>query len=414
MVVKYRFRLFLFSLLVLTAFGALLYRLNDLMVVRHEELSTSLPTSQKLKARVPGIRGEIKDRNGIVLATNKPSFEVRINLKDLVDEKLRQEKMKADGSKEPAKLPKFRLETKEGQFVRIKFEDDIVAILDELVVAPLRNMGLAKEGYDENNLRVHYRTNKGAVPWVYRSDLTFEEFSKFAEHNYQLPGVTPEVRAVRQYLYDSMACHIMGYVRLPDVGLISKEEQSQWDYAMWDDFGVAGVEKTMDHHLKGVPGVKVMLKNEKGAVVGEIPEDFVPPRQGNDVWLTLDARIQTIIETALRTANGGQALGRAAAVVIDPNSGEVLGMASVPSYNPNKFIPKIQGDHWDEYNNNRLNPLMNRAVSPSAPGSTFKIMTAFAGCIKGTPTEVLASRTPSCAPATASSTSMGIPQALMH
>jgi penicillin-binding protein 2 len=382
MVVKYRFRLFLFSIVVLGAFAALLYRLNDVMVRRHDELSANLPTSQKLKARVPGIRGEIKDRNGVVLATNKPSFEVRINLKDLVDEKLRQLKMQAK-AKEVVKLPKKTYTIKEGNFIRNRTEDDIVAILEELVVAPLKPLGLAKEDYDDNNLRVHYRTNKGAVPWVYRSDLTFEQFSKFAEHNYQLPGVTPEVRAVRQYLYDSMACHILGYVRLPDVGLISKEEQAKWDYAMWDDFGVAGVEKTLDEHLKGVPGVKVMLKNEKGAVVGEIQEEFIAPKQGNDVWLTLDARMQTIVETALRTADNGGPLGRASAVVIDPNNGEVLAMAAVPSYNPNKFIPKIQEEHWEEYRQNKINPLMNRAISQYAPGSTFKVLTAFAGCIRG-------------------------------
>jgi penicillin-binding protein 2 len=382
MVVKYRFRLFLFSMVVLGAFCLLFYRLNHIMIVRHDELKATLPTSKKLKARVPGIRGEIKDRNGVILATNKPSFEVRVNLKDLVDEKLRQLKMEAHG-KEEVKLPKHTYNFQDGVFIRKRTEDDIVAILDELVVAPLRELGLAKEDYDENNLRVHYRTNKGAVPWVYRSDLSFEEFSRFAEHNFQLPGVTPEVRGVRQYLYESMASHILGYVRAPDVSLVSKEEQAQWDYAMWDDFGTAGVEKTMDQHLKGVPGVKVMLKNEKGAVVGEIPEDFVPPQQGNDVWLTIDARIQTILETALRTADNGGPLGRASAVVIDPNNGEILGMASVPSYNPNKFIPKIQEDEWNKYDNNPINPLMNRAISQYAPGSTFKVLTAFAGCIKG-------------------------------
>ena len=311
-----------------------------------------------------------------MLVSNKPSFEVRINLQDVVDAKIRAMKIESHGK--PVTLPKVEYKKLESGFERTVKETDIVAVLDEMVIEPLRKMGLAKNESDaekqrsQDNLRTHFRTNGGAVPWVYRSDLTFEEFSKFAEHNLQLPGVFPEVRPTRQYLYNALACHVLGYVRLPDESLIPLSEQRKWKYSVWDDFGYAGVEKTMDSYLRGVPGVRVMLRNEKGNMVGELPKEFVPPKKGNDVWLTLDARIQYITEKALRDAN----LGRAAAVVIDPNSGEVLAMASVPCYDPNKWVPKINEEDLKAYLTNPANPLVNMAIKRYAPGSTFKIITS--------------------------------------
>lgn len=378
MVVKYKFRLYLFSVMVLTAFVALVYRLHYLQIEKHEDFVKRVPGEQELKARVPGVRGEIKDRNGIVLASNKASFEVRINLYDVVEEKKRLERLKS-GGKEIA-LPKHNYNLKDNGFVRERTETDILAILDELVIQPLKAMGLAREDYDAEEiekLRIHYRSNPGgAVPWVYRTDLSFEEFSRFAENNLQLPGVFPEVRPVRQYLYDSLACHVMGYVRLPDESRASKEEKAEWDYYVGDDFGMTGVEKSFDAHLRGVPGMRVMRRNEKGAYVGEIEEKFVAPKKGNDVSLTLDVRVQTIAERALRESG----IGRGAVVVIDPSSGEVLAMASVPSYNPNKFVPQIKWEDYKAYLDNKVNPLFNRAVGAYVPGSIYKIPIALAGC----------------------------------
>ncbi len=93
--------------------------------------------------------------------------------------------------------------------------------------------------------------------------------------------------------------------------------------------------------------------------------------------LTLDARIQMIAEEALRS------VGRAAAVVVDPNNGNILAMASVPSFDPNTFIPSIKAKDWDALRKNEANPLINRAVSAFPPGSTFKLVTSLAGLRKG-------------------------------
>ncbi len=381
MVVKYRFRLYIFTVMLLVGFGALAQRLWNLSVERNEEFIHKIPTTKEWRARIPGTRGEIKDRNGVTLVANKPSFEVRIDLKTLVEEyrKMLEEENKGKPKDQQREMPKhkFFYPDKDG-IQRSKEETDIVAIFDEVIISSLNQLGLS-EKYNANNLRVHFRTHRGIVPWAYRSDLSFEDFAKFAEHRLGLPGVHIEARPVRQYIYDSLACHVLGYVAGADVEKVSDEEIKKWDAFVPDDYGVAGVEAKFDEDLRGRPGIRTWLQNEKGRLVREI--SYQEPRRGNDVYLTIDARIQMIAEKALRESS--PAIGRGAVVVLNPSTGEVLAMASVPSYNPNKFIPAISKDDFMAYNTNPCNPLLNRAVRGFVPGSTYKIMTSLAGILAG-------------------------------
>lgn len=372
MVVKYHFRLYLLTLAILAGFGLLVFRLWSLQIDRREEFVKMIPGAKKERARIPGPRGEIKDRNGVVLASNKASFEVRVNLAEVVTE------YKREAKKTKKALPEVTFEVVERGIRRQKPELDIYAIFEETIAARMREMGVDK-GYSTDSLRVHYRSFGGAVPWVYRDDLTFAEFSRIAEHNLGLPGVTVAERASRVYPLKALACHIIGYVRLPDDQRASTEDRKGWDYYVPDDFGGAGVEKSFDNHLRGKPGVRVMQRDQRGRPVGEVPEEYEEPRKGNDVYLTLDARMQIIADKALR--DGG--VGRGAVTVIDPATGEVLAMASVPSYDQNQFIPSIQESDWVALNESKTVPLLNRAVQGFAPGSTFKIPISFAGCLAG-------------------------------
>jgi penicillin-binding protein 2 len=373
MVVRYRFRLFLLALLMLGGFSLLVYRLHYLQVVKADEFRAKVPGQKQLTVRVPGVRGEIRDRNGISLVGNRSSFEVRINLKDVMDEYKRQIRLKDSA----ATVPKVSFKYMDKDIQRERKEDDIVAVFKEMIVDKLNAMGLAGDFAAEQDLRVHYRSYGGSVPWVYREGLTFEEFARFAEHNLGLPGVSVAARPVRQYMYQSLACHLLGFVRLADEQRATVEEKKGWDYYVPDDYGVSGVEKTFDKYLVGRPGVRTMLKNEKGAIVGQV--SYEPPRKGFDVHLTIDARIQMIAEKALRDAK----LGRASCVVIEPNTGEILAMASLPSYDPNKFVPSISEEDFAGYNQNPTTPLINRALAGFPPGSTYKIMTALSGCLAG-------------------------------
>jgi penicillin-binding protein 2 len=139
--------------------------------------------------------------------------------------------------------------------------------------------------------------------------------------------------------------------------------------------GKSNIEKKMDEYLRGKPGVRYLRKNAKGTLEGVLRED--PPQQGANVFLTIDARIQAIAEEALR------AVGRAGAVVVDPNNGNVLAMATVPSFDPNTFIPSIKAKDWKALQKDEGDPLVNRAISALPPGSTFKLITSLSG-LRGT------------------------------
>ncbi|MEZ5385448.1 MAG: penicillin-binding protein 2 [Prosthecobacter sp.] len=372
MVFKYHFRLYLFTLVMLGGFALLVYRLWSLQIDRREEFVKMIPGAKRERARVPGPRGEIKDRNGVVLATNNASFEVRVNLAEVVTDYRRVAKIKKTS------IPTVEFEVIERGIRRKKPEIDIYTIFEETIASRMRELGV-HEDYTVDSLRVHFRSFGGAVPWVYRDNLTFAEFSRIAEHNLGLPGVTVAERASRVYPLKSVACHILGYVRLPDDKRASDEDRKEWDYYVPDDFGGAGVEKSFDKYLRGKPGVRVMQRDQRGRPVGEVFEEYKEPRKGNDVYLTLDVRMQLIADRALRDGK----VGRGAVVVIDPASGEILAMVSVPSFDPNKFVPSIQQADWDELLKNKTIPLLNRAVQGHAPGSTFKIPISFAGCLKG-------------------------------
>ncbi|MEZ5329374.1 MAG: penicillin-binding protein 2 [Verrucomicrobiales bacterium] len=361
MVSRYSLRLYVITLVMIGGFAALCMRLWILQVKRQHEFAALVPGTSIVTQRVPGVRGEIKDRNGITLASNRAAFEVSLNLADIEAEYKRRNKT----------VPKFQY-TVGG---RTREESDIVAIVKEEVLQPLETMGLAA-GVNATQLRVHYRSKKDVIPFRYRQDLTFQEFATFAEYNLGLPGVHVSVRPVREYPFGSLACHILGYVREAE-DVVPDDEKGRYNYYVGDDTGLAGVEKSMNAELKGTPGVRELLKNEKGVLTGEA--GYKEPRPGSNVFLTIDARMQYIVERILREAG----VGRACAVIIKPTTGEILAMASVPSYDPNSFIPSISQHEWDAYTSNKTLPFQNRTTAASPPGSTFKLVTALSAALAG-------------------------------
>jgi penicillin-binding protein 2 len=363
MVTRFRLRLYLLALAILGGFGVLAMRLYTVQIKEHDMYVAKLPGRKYESVRIPGIRGVIRDRNGILLAENVANYEVRLDLKVIADDY---------AEKNGKKLPKRQFTSYQAGQPVTKEETDIVEVLKATVFPVLDDLGLFQP-YNANQLRVHFRSTGGVVPYTYRSDLTFEDFASFAEHNIGLPGVTVTVTGRRHYLYDSLASHILGYVNPPDIDKVSAEKKNEFDYYVGDDYGAQGVEKTMDHHLQGKAGKRVLVKDEKGKFIGE--ESYEAPGAGADVYLTLDAKIQAITEESMRK------VGRGAAVVIDPRNGDLLAMVSVPSYNPNVFIPQVSLDDWNRYTQDKTSPMFNRAINPNAPGSTYKIPIALAGCL---------------------------------
>jgi penicillin-binding protein 2 len=362
---KYKLRLYLLTALILVGFGTLLSRLHEFQINRKNEFQALVPGNRTVTIREPGIRGEITDRNGIPLARNLRNFVVTFNLDEIVSAY----NLQYDDS------PTLQRLTTEAGLPRKTKEINIVKIVNESTIIPLQQLGLAKN-YNASALRTHYLTHRGLVPFTYRSDLTYEEFARIAERNLEFPGVTLGINPQRQYPYGTLASHVLGYLKQWEKGDISSADKRSFNHFIGDEKGIAGVEATMDAYLRGPEGTKTVLKNEKGHTIGIL--DYTKPGNGAKVQLTIDARIQYLLENTLRRA------GRAAGVVLDVRTGEVLAMASVPDYDPNAFIPSISSDKFKSYTSKpQLSPFTNRATTSFTPGSTMKVPTAIAGAMNG-------------------------------
>src|ERR1700730_5215733 len=356
-----RLRIQFLGLCMLLGLAALSMRLWWVQVARGSEYTSKIRGSSEATVRIPSVRGEIRDRNGVTLVQNRASYAVDFYLPEMVK-----------GYRErvgPPPMTEYR-STINGMPKDLK-EPDIVKIVNTGVVPRLDDLDLARN-YNAGQLQRHFRTNT-EVPYSYIKDIDFPTMAKFSEHDVGLPGVDITIKPVRSYVFGALASHLLGYVGAPDD--TNKEEAKKFTFYQPDVEGKSNVEKSMDEYLKGQPCVRYMRRNAKGQIDGVLREE--PAKQGANVYLTIDARIQSIAEEAMR------AVSRAGAVVVDPNNGNVLAMVSVPSFDPNTFIPSIKAKDWQALQKDEGDPLVNRAISCLPPGSTFKLITALAG-LRGT------------------------------
>jgi penicillin-binding protein 2 len=352
-----RLRIQFIGLLMLLGMAALGLRLWWIQVAHGAEWTAQIRGSSQATVRIPSVRGEIKDRNGLTLVQNRASYEVDFYLPEMVkgyrerygQPPVTEYRAIISGMPKDQKIP------------------DIIKIVNDGVVPRLDDLDLARD-YNAGQLARHYR-NDTEVPFSYIKDIDFPMMAKFSEHDVGLPGVDIAIKPVRSYVYGALASHLLGYVGAPDD--TNKEDAKKYTFYQGDVEGKSNIEKSMDEYLRGQPGVRYLRRNAKGVIDGVLREDR--PKQGANVFLTLDARIQSIAEEALRS------VGRAGAVVVDPNNGNVLAIVSVPSFDPNTFIPSIKAKDWTALQKDEGDPLVNRAISALPPGSTFKIVTALAG-----------------------------------
>ena len=343
----------------------LIARMWYVQIIKGPAYKARIKGHSQLTVRLPAVRGEICDRNGVPLVENRASMEVEFYLPDIV----------RAWREEHGSVPKRKYWGLDHGMRAVKEEADIVKIVNESIVPRLEKLGLAGD-YNTRKLQVHFRDN-AEVPFVYRQDLDFETMARFSENNLDLPGVTVTLKPVRHYVYGALAPHLFGYVGVPKE--IDKEEASRFSFYQPDIEGKAQIEEAYDDVLRGTPGTRFLQRNARGVIDGETSR--IEPKQGAKVFLTIDARIQYIVEKALRV------VGRGAAVVLDPNTGEILAMASVPSFDPNSFVPSISKSEWEKLSKDSTDPLMNRAINSYAPGSIFKLCTALAGIRAGVGTK---------------------------
>ena len=206
-----------------------------------------------------------------------------------------------------------------------------------------------------------------------RNRLSDEEVARFAAQRYRFPGVEIKARLFREYPYGEGTSHLIGYIgRINDKDVEQLEEDDNASNYLGSDYiGKTGIEQSYEKELHGTTGFEQVEVDAGGRAVRSLSRSA--PLSGNNLILTLDAKLQEVAEEAFGDYRG-------ALVAIDPNNGDILAFVSKPGYDPNLFIDGIDSENWDELNNSPDVPLNNRALRGQyPPGSTIKPFMALAG-----------------------------------
>jgi penicillin-binding protein 2 len=324
----FKVRLGIGVVFVLVLFGILAVRFLYLQVVAHEHYQTLAENNRISIIPVVPNRGLILDRNGVILAHNYSAYTLEIT---------------------PSKAGNLE-ETING----------LAAIID---IAP-RDRKRFKKLFEESR-------NFESLP--IRSRLNDVEVAKFAANRFRFPGVEIKARLFRHYPRMELASHAIGHIgRINDADLDALEESGDLpNYKGGDHIGKLGVEQKYEKNLHGETGFQQVETDAGGRAVRVLSQRA--PISGDNLYLTLDTRLQEVAEKAF-----GQFRG--ALVAIEPKTGEVLAFVSKPGFDPNLFIDGIDPANWDTLNNSPDKPLNNRALRGQyPPGSTFKPFMALAG-----------------------------------
>lgn len=351
-------------------------------------------------------RGEITDRYGRALAGNKSASSIIIDYDFDSEEELNDAIKTLIGIVEecgekyedtfPVSLSKpFKLRTSEVSGLNLseeewkkKYDINKKATAQQVMDFFAEEFGLtgmSDEILKRKIIGVRYdmrlRDFSGANPFSFYTDADISMVSKIKENAQSLKAVEIVAEPVRTYSEDGIAAHLLG-----QVGIIYREEYEQLknkNYGMNDKIGKDGLEKYLEDYLRGTDGREGRNVSLKGETV-TLSED-VPAKPGNKAVLSIDADVQLAAEKMLDESihalynEGAVNVGGGAAVAIDVNTGEVIAMASNPTYNPLTFK-----ENYNLLLNNPKNPMFNRAMAGAyPPGSTFKALTAIAGLEEG-------------------------------
>ena len=371
----------------------LLIGLLRVQILSHHRFEQSLQTQSFQSVRVPALRGRILDRNGRECVGNTPRYRLDVYLEALSRDfskeygRLRREVIAARGGTNPVSpgllhrmMSKFH---REAPRILIRPEENTLLwrqarynVVSNVVTKVATKIGLPLT-LTESELQRHW-ANTRALPLAVLKKLTPQQVALLTEQSWSIPGIRTELQAVRNYPHGPLAAHALGYlVRADD---FEGDEGESFDYRLRDYKGAAGLEAAFDASLRGVSGTKSILVNSDGYRVGEtVTAEPVP---GQNLITTLDIDVQKAAEAALSAVSGEE---RGTVVVLDVRNGDVLAMASAPSFDPGEWIDGISRNRWTNYFDvPKRTPLMNRATDGAySPGSTFKIVTALAALENG-------------------------------
>jgi penicillin-binding protein 2 len=313
------------AVLIGLAMAGLIARLMLLQVVRHDYYAELSQGNRARTEPIPAARGLILDRNGELIAGNQPAYQL-----ELV----------------PEEVPNI------GKTLGALVQLDLLRAED---VAEVRRTIESSRTFDSVPIRLH---------------MSDEDVARFAVRRFEFPGIDIKTRQTRWYPNGDLAVHALGYV-----GAISQDDLKHIDRAAYAGtalIGKLGVESTFERELHGTNGFREVLVNAQGRSV-ERQGAFVPtnlrtrtPTAGEDLMLSIDLRVQRVAESALAGHRG-------AVVALDPTTGDVIALVSLPGFDPTLFARGITSAEYGVLQNDIDHPLFNRALRGTYPsGSTIK------------------------------------------
>ena len=358
-------------------------------VVSAHEYRSHLETQAYRTVRLPAMRGKILDREGRVLAENRPRYNLSLYLDDLqkpFDEAyrpLRQQALAAQKAAIAAQEKKLGRSLTKAERRQYVFSPDQIqrlqaqarwVVASNLVGQVSRQLGQPLL-LDATRFERAYNTRR-ALPFTLLKDLNETQIARFEENFSGGLGVDLERESVRIYPAGTTAAHILGYVRSDNDS--QEGEVADFNYRLPDYRGVGGVEGWYDAELRGRAGEESVLVNNLGYRQSENVWD--QPEPGRNVALTIDLDLQQAAERSLVAHRGAGASG--AIVVMDVRSGDVLAMVSSPTFDPNEFAQGITPEEWRQIQDSTAEK--NRATYENyAPGSIFKTVVALAALENG-------------------------------
>jgi penicillin-binding protein 2 len=321
---------------------------------------------------IPSIRGRILDCNGKVLAGDEPQYNAILYLEDLQDQfgDAYKTLTRAYGRGHPGSVQaNGRVKLPAGMSRELQLEADCQVVSN--ITFQVSDLLQEPRILNTNAFLRHYASHP-YVPFEIVPRLMPRQVAMFAEELSGQPELELETQPVRFYPNGTLAANVLGFVQR------EKPDSEQVSYALPDyegDYeGRTGVERVYDEQLRGRAGVKLVLVNSMNY---RQREDMVTSNApGADIYLTIDVQLQRAAEKELAAR---QPHVRGAVVVMDVRNGDILVMASAPSFDPNSYVAGLTPDEVTELNDPKYTPQLNRAIDGAyPPGSTFKIITAIA------------------------------------
>ena len=318
------------------------FRLKEVQVDGAADYGYASVRQSVRRVQVGGSRGRILDRQGRVLADNRPSASIVCH---------------------------------PSVFQRRTWEATVDEI--ETAVSNVARLIGCEVSLPRQSVRRHVNQSL-AMPLAVWQDVDERVLARFCEQQRALPGFSVLETEERFYPQNALAAHLLGYVGRDRGELQAGDEK--FHFFVRELRGRAGIEHYYDSFLRGVSGERKVLVDARGFAIREwiVSE----PRRGPDLRLTLDLSVQRAVERQLDGLRG-------ACAVVDPRTGDVLAMASAPGFNPNDFVPVLSHERYSRYAEDPQKPLLNRACAGAyAPGSTFKPVVALAALTAGVPDDL--------------------------